>query len=75
MSPPASVSIPLTKQLLKNNIPASKSLLDIWLQRSTPKEKKPDFHGRINSDGLKAKLYPNLKDIGREAPRETILEG
>lgn len=74
MSPPASVSIPLTKQLLKGNIAASKSLLDIWLQRSAPKDRKPDFHGRLNSDGLKAKLYPNLKEVGRE-PRETMLEG
>jgi len=74
MSPPASVSIPLTKQLHKSNIIASKSLLDIWLQRSAPKDRKPDFHGRISSDGLKAKLYPNLKEIGRE-PREPILEG
>ncbi|XP_071564945.1 integrator complex subunit 13 isoform X1 [Temnothorax nylanderi] len=74
MSPPASVSIPLTKQVHKSNIAASKSLLDIWSQRSATKDRKPDFHGRINSDGLKAKLYPNLKDVGRE-PRETILEG
>ncbi|XP_071645101.1 integrator complex subunit 13 [Temnothorax longispinosus] len=74
MSPPASVSIPLPKQLHKSNIAASKSLLDIWSQRSATKDRKPDFHGRINSDGLKAKLYPNLKDVGRE-PRETILEG
>ncbi|KMQ90411.1 protein asunder-like protein [Lasius niger] len=73
MSPPASVSMPLNKQLHKANA-GSKSLWDIWLQRSAPKDRKPDFHGRINSDGLKAKLYPNLKDTGRE-PRETILEG
>lgn len=73
MSPPANVSMPLNKQLHKTNA-GSKSLLDIWLQRSAPKDRKPDFHGRINSDGLKAKLYPNLKDTGRE-PRETILEG
>ncbi|XP_011157688.1 integrator complex subunit 13 [Solenopsis invicta] len=74
MSPPASVSIPLTKQLHKGNIATSRSLLDIWLQRSAPKDKKPDFHGRISSDGLKAKLYPNLKEIGRE-PRETMIDG
>jgi len=74
MSPPASVSIPLTKQLHKGNIAGSKSLLDIWLQRSAPKERKPDFHGRVSSDGLKAKLYPNLKEVGRE-PREAMLEG
>ncbi|XP_011638452.1 integrator complex subunit 13 isoform X1 [Pogonomyrmex barbatus] len=75
MSPPASVSIPLAKQLHKGNIAASKSLLDIWLQRSAPKDRKPDFHGRINSDGLKAKLYPNLKDATGREPRETMLEG
>ncbi|XP_046821860.1 integrator complex subunit 13 [Vespa velutina] len=74
MSPPASTSISLGKQIHKGNHHTPKTLLDIWLQRSTPKEKKPDFHGRINSDGLKAKLYPNLKESGRE-PRETILEG
>ncbi|XP_014611908.1 PREDICTED: protein asunder homolog isoform X1 [Polistes canadensis] len=74
MSPPASTSISLGKQLHKGNHHTPKTLLDIWLQRSTPKEKKPDFHGRINSDGSKAKLYPNLKESGRE-PRETILEG
>lgn len=74
MSPPPSTSISLGKQLHKGGIYAPKSLLDIWLQRSAPKEKKPDFHGRVNNDGLKAKLYPNLKEIGRE-PREPILEG
>ncbi|RLU19530.1 hypothetical protein DMN91_008087 [Ooceraea biroi] len=74
MSPPASVSMPLNKQLHKGSAAGTKNLLDIWLQRSAPKDKKPDFHGRINSDGPKAKLYPNLKDAGRE-PRETILEG
>jgi hypothetical protein len=73
MSPPASVSMPLNKHLHKGSS-GTKNLLDIWLQRSAPKDKKPDFHGRINSDGPKAKLYPNLKDAGRE-PRETILEG
>lgn len=73
MSPPGSVSISLSKQLHKGNV-GSKSLLDIWLQRSASKDRKPDFHGRINSDGPKAKLYPNLKDVGRE-PREPILEG
>ncbi|XP_067213909.1 integrator complex subunit 13 isoform X2 [Linepithema humile] len=73
MSPPGSVSISLSKQLHKGNA-GSKSLLDIWLQRSAPKDRKPDFHGRINSDGPKAKLYPNMKDVGRE-PREPILEG
>lgn len=74
MSPPGSMSMSLNKQLHKGNISVSKSLLDIWLQRSASKDRKPDFHGRINSDGLKAKLYPNLKETGRE-PREPILEG
>ncbi|XP_015175959.1 PREDICTED: protein asunder homolog [Polistes dominula] len=74
MSPPASTSISVGKQLHKGNHHTPKTLLDIWFQRSTPKEKKPDFHGRINSEGSKAKLYPNLKESGRE-PRETILEG
>ncbi|XP_034935806.1 integrator complex subunit 13 [Chelonus insularis] len=73
MSPPPSCpSTPLTKQAQKNS--TSKTLLEIWLQRMTPKERRPDFHGRINSDGPKAKLYPNLKETGRE-PREPILEG
>lgn len=73
MSPPATVSVPLSKQLHKGI--TGKSLLDIWLHRSAPKDRKPDFHGRINSDGLKTKLYPNLKDTGGREPRETILEG
>ncbi|XP_066593100.1 integrator complex subunit 13 [Prorops nasuta] len=71
MSPPSTTSVPLGKQVAKA---APKSLLDIWLQRSSPKEKKPDFHGRINSDGPKAKLYANLKEPGRE-PRETMIDG
>nr|XP_050852262.1 integrator complex subunit 13 isoform X3 [Vespula vulgaris] len=74
MSPPASTSISFGKQFHKGNHHAPKTLLDIWLQRSTPKEKKPEFHGRINCEGIIAKLYPNLKESGRE-PRETILEG
>lgn len=52
---------------------APKSLLEIWLKRSEPKEKKPEFYGRLNSDGPKAKLYQNLKDPGRE-PREPMIE-
>ncbi|KAF7991874.1 hypothetical protein HCN44_010675 [Aphidius gifuensis] len=71
MSPPTSTSMSLQKQLLKNN--SSKSFLDIWLQRSTPKDKKPEFHGRLNSDGLKAKLYPNFKEPGWEL-REPMIE-
>ena len=76
MSPPACPSMSLAKQLQKGqpHVPA-KSLLDIWLQRSAPKEKKPEFHGRLNSDGLKAKLYPNLKDTSGREPREPILDG
>ncbi|KAK0083424.1 hypothetical protein PV325_008809, partial [Microctonus aethiopoides] len=41
--------------------------------RSLPKERRPEFHGRLNSDGPRAKLYPNLKEVGRE-PREPMLE-
>lgn len=73
MSPPSSSSSSLGKQIHKGTFHSPKTLLDIWLQRSASKEKKPDFHGRINSDGFKAKLYPNLKESGRE-PREAILE-
>lgn len=69
MSPPASTPMPLNKQSHKG-----KSLLDIWLERSAPKNPKPEFYGRLNSDGPKAKLYRNLKETGRE-PREPILEG
>ncbi|XP_043280579.1 integrator complex subunit 13 isoform X2 [Venturia canescens] len=79
MSPPSCPPISLAKQLQKSQpIISVKSLLDIWLQRSAPKDKKPEFYGRLNSEGLKAKLYPNLKDnSGREPrePREPILEG
>lgn len=74
MSPPSSTSISLAKQILKNNnTSSSKSFLDIWLQRSAPKDKRPDFHGRLNSDGPKAKLYPNFKEPGWEQ-REPMLE-
>ncbi|XP_012269667.1 integrator complex subunit 13 [Athalia rosae] len=73
MSPPPCSNSSLGKQLHKGVFHPPKTLLDIWLQRSAPKERKPDFHGRVNSDGFKAKLYPNLKEIGRE-PREAILE-
>ncbi|XP_015590827.1 integrator complex subunit 13 [Cephus cinctus] len=73
MSPPPCTSVSLGKQLHKGSLYTPKSLLDIWLQRSAPKERKPEFHGRIQSDGPKAKLYPNLKEPGRE-PREPILE-
>ncbi|KAK0096332.1 hypothetical protein PV326_005787 [Microctonus aethiopoides] len=71
MSPPSSTSTSLIKQTQKNI--SSKSLLDIWIQRSLPKERRPEFHGRLNSDGPRAKLYPNLKEVGRE-PREPMLE-
>lgn len=71
MSPPSSTSTSLIKQIQKNT--SSKSLLDIWIQRSLPKERRPEFHGRLNSDGPRAKLYPNLKEVGRE-PREPMLE-
>ncbi|XP_008544996.1 integrator complex subunit 13 [Microplitis demolitor] len=70
MSPPACTATPI-KQERKPSI--SKSLLDIWLQRSAPKDRRPEFHGRLNSDGPRAKLYPNLKETGRE-PRETLVE-
>ncbi|XP_032665480.1 integrator complex subunit 13 isoform X1 [Odontomachus brunneus] len=66
MSPPAS-TMPLK---LSHK---GKSLLDIWLERSAPKNPRMEFNGRLNSDGLKAKLYRNLKETGRE-PREPILE-
>ena len=66
MSPPPTASVSLAKQLQKSNIYSTKSLLDIWIQKTTPKEKKPEFHGSLNADGLKAKLYPNLKETGRE---------
>lgn len=62
MSPPGIVSVSLTKQLQKGGIYSSRSLQDIWLERSAPSQRKPDFHGRINSDGPKAKLYPNFKE-------------
>ncbi|CAG5094071.1 Similar to INTS13: Integrator complex subunit 13 (Homo sapiens) [Cotesia congregata] len=71
MSPPACTATPAIKQ--ERKISVSKSLLDIWLYRSMPKDRRPEFHGRVNSDGPRAKLYPNLKEIGRE-PRETIVE-
>ncbi|XP_046750559.1 integrator complex subunit 13 [Diprion similis] len=73
MSPPLCTGSSLGKQIHKGTFYAPKTLLDIWLQRSASKERKPDFHGRLNSDGFKAKLYPNLKEPGRE-PREAILE-
>ena len=74
MSPPGCTSVSLGKQLLKTSLYAPKSLLDIWVQRSTPKERTPDFHGRVNSDGPRAKLYPNVKENqGREA-REPVIE-
>ncbi|XP_014479758.1 PREDICTED: protein asunder homolog isoform X2 [Dinoponera quadriceps] len=68
MSPPTSASMPL-KQSHKG-----KSLLDILLERSIPKNPRMEFYGRLNSDGPKAKLYRNLKETGRE-PREPIIEG
>ncbi|XP_063981652.1 integrator complex subunit 13 [Diachasmimorpha longicaudata] len=71
MSPPSITPTPLAKQLQKSGAP--KSFLDIWLQRSAPKERRPEFHGRLNSDGPKAKLYPNLKDANWEH-REAMLE-
>lgn len=72
MSPPPCGSSSLSKQYFKGNVP--KSLLDIWLQRSAPKDKRQDLYGRMHSDGLKYKLYPNLKEAG-SGPRETMLEG
>lgn len=69
MSPPMSASISLNKQSYKG-----KSLLDIWMERSVPKNPKPEFQGRLNSDGPIAKLYRNLKD-GGVGPREAMLEG
>lgn len=71
MSPPPMTATPLSKQLQKSGGP--KSLLDIWLQRSAPKERRPEFHGRLTTDGPKAKLYPNFKDPNWEH-REAMLE-
>ncbi|XP_051174023.1 integrator complex subunit 13 [Leptopilina boulardi] len=72
MSPPPVSTAPVK---LQKGLYGQKSLLDIWLQRSAPKNKTPEFCGRQNDDGsLKAKLYPNLKETGRE-PRETMIEG
>ncbi|XP_001607514.1 protein asunder [Nasonia vitripennis] len=63
MSPPPCPSASLAKQLHSKSLYAlPRSLLDIWLQRSAPKDRRPDFHGRVNSDGPRAKLYPNLKE-------------
>ncbi|XP_014212606.1 integrator complex subunit 13 [Copidosoma floridanum] len=63
MSPPPSGSTTtLAKQLQKSSLLATKSLLDIWLHRTAPRDRRPDFHGRAG--GLKAKLYPNLKENG-----------
>lgn len=76
MSPPP-VIVSLGKStLLKNSSKFSaKSLLDIWYARSTPRDRRPEFHGRLNSDGPRAKLYPNLKEHDkREARGEPVIE-
>lgn len=76
MSPPGIISVSLTKQLQKGSIYASRSLHDIWLERSMPRERKPDFHGRVNTEGSKAKLYPNFKEGQTTGPArgETAIE-
>ena len=71
MSPPP---VATTAVKLQRGLYSQRSLLDIWLQRSAPKDKAPEFAGRLNCEGLKAKLYPNLKEAGRE-PREAMIEG
>lgn len=62
MSPPGIVSVSLSKQLQKGTSFSSRSLQDIWLERNVCREQKPDFHGRVNTEGSKAKLYPNFKE-------------
>ncbi|XP_032673863.1 integrator complex subunit 13-like isoform X1 [Odontomachus brunneus] len=44
----------------------SKSLLDIWMERSASKNPRMELNGRLNSDGLKTELYRNLKKTGKE---------
>ena len=67
--------MPLAKQLAKSSLYAPKSLLDIWYQRSAPRERKPEFHGRVTADGPRAKLYPNLKEgQSREGRGEPVVE-
>lgn len=67
MSPPplASIAQPVSRNPLRGS--DSRSLLDIFL--STEKvNKRPDFNGRA-TDGVVAKLYPNLKSDNDRGPR------
>ncbi|KAJ8664971.1 hypothetical protein QAD02_006633 [Eretmocerus hayati] len=81
MSPPGnSSSSSLAKQLLKSAAglysTAPRSLLDIWLSRSAPRERRPEFVGRLSAEGPRAKLYPNLQKegSGREERVQPVIE-
>ncbi|CAB0036317.1 unnamed protein product [Trichogramma brassicae] len=48
-----------------------KSLMDIYLAASVPKNPRPEFHGRLNCtpSNPRTKLYPNLKDQDKREGR------
>lgn len=76
--PPCGSTMSLAKQIAQKTatttLYAPKSLLDIWCQRVTPRDRRPDFHGRANSDGPRAKLYPNLKENAQPGRGEPVIE-